>query len=203
MTESGSGDLRARRAALAVGAVMVLLVGLLGWQVFFGEGDAPRSELIGSAAPAVVGTDIDGETVDIDRWRGSWVVVNFFATWCVPCIREHPELVELERRHADGELRLVSVAFDDRPEDIERFFADEGGDWPVVVGNTGRIALDYGVRGVPESFLVSPAGQVVGLFYGVTADGLDEAIASFEQGGELTEPDEDRPPAIPEDTDDL
>lgn len=188
---------RTRRTALGVGLVLALLVAVLGWQVAFGDADGPRSELIGKAAPAASGTDLDGEHVDIDQWRGSWVLVNFFATWCVPCIREHPELVEFDERHGD-EVRLVSVAFDDRPEDIERFFDERGGDWPVLTAETGGIALDYGVRGVPESFLISPAGQVVGLFYGVTADGLDEAIASFEAAGELTEPDEDRPPAVPE-----
>jgi cytochrome c biogenesis protein CcmG/thiol:disulfide interchange protein DsbE len=106
--------------------------------------------------------------------------VNFFATWCVPCIREHPELVEFAERHGpDGPgvpVQVISVAFDDNADAIASFFAQRGGDWPVLTEGTGSIALDYGVRGVPESYLVSPAGQVVAVFYGVTADALDEAI---------------------------
>ena len=175
-----------RTAALAVGVVAVLLVGVLGYEVVTGGDDGVRSGLVGRAAPAVVGTATDGSAVDIDRWRGEWVLVNFFATWCVPCVREHPELVEFARRHGpagDGvPVEVVSVAFDDDPVAVEEFFATRGGDWPVLVDDTGPIALDYGVRGVPESYLVSPAGQVVGVFYGVTADALDEAIATATSG---------------------
>ncbi|MCC5953818.1 MAG: TlpA family protein disulfide reductase [Acidimicrobiia bacterium] len=170
-----------RTVSLAVGAVLALLIGVLGWQVLVADDAGIRSEIIGRAAPAVVGTDLDGEPVDIDRWRGSWVVVNFFATWCVPCRVEHPELVEFAERHDDGSVHMVSVAFDDRADEIRQFFDERGGDWPVLATDTGGIALDYGVRGVPESFLVSPAGQIVGIFYGVTAEALDDAIEMFER----------------------
>ncbi len=169
-----------RLPAIAVAVVLGLLMALLGWQVAVGDGGDVRSELVGRAAPAITGTALDGTVVDIDRSRGSWVLVNFFATWCVPCIREHPELVEFAERHGpDGPgvpVQVISVAFDDNADAIASFFAQRGGDWPVLTEGTGSIALDYGVRGVPESYLVSPAGQVVAVFYGVTADALDEAI---------------------------
>lgn len=178
-----------RTAAVVVGVLAALLVGVLAFEVVTGGDDGVRSGLVGRAAPAVVGIATSGEVVDIDRWRGDWVLVNFFATWCVPCVREHPELVEFARRHGpDGDgiaVQVVSIAFDDDPASVEEFFATRGGDWPVLVDNTGPLALDYGVRGVPESYLISPAGQVVGVFYGVTADAVDEAIAlaTAPQGG--------------------
>lgn len=172
-----------RPATIAVGLVLALLVGILAWQVAVGSDETIRSGLVGRAAPEIVGTATDGTTVDIDRWRGSWVLVNFFATWCVPCIREHPELVEFSQRHQPGgpgvPVELVSVAFDDDPAAVRDFFDQRGGSWPVLVDDTGPIALDYGVRGVPESYLVSPAGQVVGVFFGVTADALDDVIDSW------------------------
>lgn len=181
-----------RTTAVVVGVVAVLLVGVLGYEVATGGNDDVRSGLVGRAAPAVVGTATSGEPVDIDQWRGEWVLVNFFATWCVPCVREHPELVEFARRHGPGgdgvPVEVVSVAFDDDPAKVDEFFSTRGGDWPVLVADTGPIALDYGVRGVPESFLVSPAGQVVALFYGVTADGIDQAIATA-TGGSSAAPD--------------
>ncbi len=177
-----------RTAAVVVGVVAVLLLGLLTFEVVAGDDDGVRSGLVGRAAPAVVGTATNGEVVDIDRWRGDWVLVNFFATWCVPCVREHPELVEFARRHGpegDGvPVEVVSIAFDDDPAAVEEFFATRGGDWPVLVDDTGPLALDFGVRGVPESFLISPAGQVVALFYGVTADAVDEAIVAATTGAE-------------------
>jgi cytochrome c biogenesis protein CcmG, thiol:disulfide interchange protein DsbE len=178
-----AGKRSVRLPVVLVGAVLALLLALLGWQVASGDGGDVRSELVGRAAPAVTGTALDGTVVDIDRFRGSWVLVNFFATWCVPCIREHPELVEFSERHdADGPsvpVQVISVAFDDNADAITTFFAQRGGQWPVLAEGTGSIALDYGVRGVPESFLVAPNGQVVAVFYGVTADGLDATIDSF------------------------
>src|SRR5690606_20070470 len=92
---------------------------------------------------------------------------------------EHPELVAFAERHTDGRARVVGVGFEDEPEDIEAFFAQRGGDWPVIPQGTGRIALDFGVRAMPESYLVAPDGTVVDVFIaGVTADQLDEAIAA-------------------------
>ena len=85
------------------------------------------------------------------------MLVNFFATWCVPCQREHDELAAFDDRHdAAGDAVVVSVVFDDTTEDARDFFEEEGGDWPVVVGDQGDIALDYGVIEVPESYLVEP-----------------------------------------------
>jgi len=188
-----TGGQPVRRAAIGTGVVVALLLGLLVYQEVTGSGEGVRSELIGRAAPAVVGTATDGTVVDLDRWRGSWVVVNFFATWCVPCVREHPELVAFAERHTDDNVEVVSIAFEDDAEAVAAFFAERGGDWPVIIDGVEGVALDYGVRGVPESFLITPAGQVAGLFYGVTADALDDAIAAFEASGLPTTPTGDRP----------
>jgi cytochrome c biogenesis protein CcmG/thiol:disulfide interchange protein DsbE len=169
----------ARWTAVAVGVVALLLIGVFALQQF-GEETIESNPVIGAVAPPVVGTTIDGDAYDLDRYRGEWVVVNFFATWCIPCIEEHPELVEFTARHVDDGIGVVSVAFDDTPEDIVAFFEDNGGDWPVLPSDTGRIVLDYGVTGVPESYVVAPSGQVVAGFTGVTADQLDAVIAEFE-----------------------
>ena len=167
-------------ARIAAAAVAVVLVGLV--VVLFvsdpGGQDLGR-EIVGRPVPAVAGTAIDGTTLDIADWAGEWVVVNFFATWCVPCVQEHPELVAFAEAHADEPVRVVSVGFDDTPEAVRRFFEQRGGDWPVLTEDTGGIALDFGVRAVPESYLVAPDGTVVDVFIaGVTQQGLDEAIAA-------------------------
>ncbi len=169
----------ARWTAIAVGVVVLLLIGVFALQQF-GEETIDSNPVIGAVAPPVEGTTIDGRPYDLDRYRGEWVVVNFFATWCIPCIEEHPELVEFSERHADDGINVVSVAFDDTAADITTFFEEKGGDWPVLPSDTGRIVLDYGVTGVPESYLVAPSGQVVAGFTGVTADQLDAVIAEFE-----------------------
>jgi cytochrome c biogenesis protein CcmG/thiol:disulfide interchange protein DsbE len=169
----------ARWVALGVGAGMVAFVVLLATRPSADERPI-ASELVGRPVPAVTGPTLDGGTYDIDRSRGRWVVVNFFATWCVPCQVEHPELVAFERAHAGrGDAEVVSIAFQDSPEDLRAFFERNGGDWPVVVGDTGRLAIAFGVTGVPESYVVAPDGRVVAKFEGVTADGLEQVISRF------------------------
>ncbi len=139
------------------------------------------SPILGGLAPAVVGTTAAGEPFDLDDWRGEWVVVNFFQSTCVPCVKEHPELVDFHERHAPaGDARIVSVVFDDTVENVRDFFAVHGGRWPVVAAGASEAAVAYGVTGVPESYLVAPSGVVVWKHLGgVTADGIDEVIARF------------------------
>jgi len=140
------------------------------------------SPILGEAAPELDGETLDGGSFDIADHEGQWVVVNFFATWCVPCRQEHPELVRFAEASGDeGDPVLVSVVYDDDPDDTRDYFAENGGEWPVVLDPEGSIALDYAVSGVPETYLVAPDGMVVSkLTGGVTQGGLDAAMAEWE-----------------------
>jgi cytochrome c biogenesis protein CcmG/thiol:disulfide interchange protein DsbE len=169
---------RRRVGPWIAGAVLVVLAALIGVLATSGGDDGVRSTLIGRQAPGIAGDTIDGGAYDLAEHRGEFVVVNFFATWCVPCIREHPELVEFEERHREaGDASVVSVVFDSRPEQVREFFAENGGDWPVVLDPAGRTSLEYGVTGVPESYLLAPDGTVlVKIEGGVTAAALDDLL---------------------------
>ncbi len=164
-------------------AAPVLLV-MIGFIVVLATSDPSGSHrdvspLLGRQAPPIAGETIDGGSFDLADYRGQWVLVNVFATWCTPCIREHPELVNFEKRHAlAGDAHVVSVVFDDTVANARKFFADRGGDWPVVTDPDGHIALSYGVAQVPESYLIAPDGTVVSkMTLGVTASGLDQLLA--------------------------
>lgn len=168
-------------AAAAVGLVVAFLVLLLATSES-GRGNPESIQVIGKVAPEVVATTRDDENFDLSEWRGNWSVVNFFATWCPGCVLEHPELVEFDRRHETDGTRLVSVVFEDKAERVDQFFDDNGGDWPVLIGDTGRIATEFGVTAMPETYLISPSGRVVTKWIGangVTADALDETIAEL------------------------
>jgi cytochrome c biogenesis protein CcmG/thiol:disulfide interchange protein DsbE len=167
-------------AASVLAVVAVLFVGFLATREH-GTERLTSSPIVGTVAPEVTGVDLTGRPFDIDAARGRWVVVNFFATWCVPCIREHPELVEFSARHAAaGDAAVVSVVVETPEREARAFFEDNGGDWPVVIDPEGRTSLDYGMVKVPETFVVAPDGTVVTrLIGGVTADQLDAVIARF------------------------
>ncbi|MFN0027674.1 MAG: TlpA family protein disulfide reductase [Acidimicrobiales bacterium] len=189
---SGSGARHslgpARKAALAAGVVVVALLGLFIYgvaNVGNEDGAFAPSPLDGELAPPLHAPTMDGGRYSLDADRGRWVVVNFFATWCPPCIQEHPELVKFSERHAaDGQRKVVSVVFGGAAETdgVRAFFAANGGDWPVVVDPTGTLSVDYAVPRVPESILVSPTGLVLGKIRGgVTADELDAIIDNVER----------------------
>jgi cytochrome c biogenesis protein CcmG/thiol:disulfide interchange protein DsbE len=168
--------------SVVVAVVVAALVVVLATRDSSSE-QATQSPLIGRAAPVVEGTTLDGEEVSLVDLRGRWVVLNFFASWCVPCLEEHPELLAFDAAHrAEGDAALVGVTFDDKAADARAFFEARGGDWPVIDDPDNSIGVDFGVAQVPETFVISPNGTVVQRYAGrVSRAALDELIASYEQ----------------------
>lgn len=166
--------------SLVVAALAVAFVVVLATREPAAERRA-KSPLVGKVAPALVGETIDGGSFDIDDHRGRWVVVNFFATWCQPCVQEHPELVAFDEAHrATGDATVVSVVYDDRPDAVRDFFARRGGEWPVIADG-GLAPVDYGVVKVPETYLVAPNGTVVQKYTGgVTRAAIERDIDALE-----------------------
>lgn len=155
---------RPRRAAIFVAVPIAVVLMLLVVVLVTRDSAADRADfnpLVDKPAPAIVGTTSDGKPFDLDHLRGKWVVVNFFATWCIPCQQEHPYLVSFDQRHSQaGDVQLISVVFQDAASAVSEFYAKNGGAWPVVDGDQGRMALDYSVVRVPDTYIIDPLGTV-------------------------------------------
>jgi cytochrome c biogenesis protein CcmG/thiol:disulfide interchange protein DsbE len=167
VTESTAPEERAGRRmapwiSLAVAAVVAALFIVLA-SGKAAKPDVTSSFLRGKPAPAVASTTLDGQTFNLGRRKGSWVVLNFFQSTCLPCKAEHPELVKFAAQQAgiaDG-AELYTVIKDDPDDAVARWFADHGGDWPIVKDDDGAIATAFGVAQVPETWIIDPSGIVV------------------------------------------
>jgi cytochrome c biogenesis protein CcmG/thiol:disulfide interchange protein DsbE len=161
---------------LAVGAVVAVLVAVLATSKSASEVEA-ASPLLGKPAPPVSGPTLDGPPARLDGLRGKWVLVNFFASWCVPCQKEMPELVRFEERHATtGDAAVFAVRYDDPDQaPLRQLMARYHAVWPIVDDSQAKV--DWGVAGIPESYLVDPDGIVLSrIVGGVNADALEALL---------------------------
>jgi thiol-disulfide isomerase/thioredoxin len=145
------------------------------------KGDAPpapdRSTEAGAEYPGLVVTTLDGTRYDLADRRGRWVVVNFWATWCAPCLEEMPELSALDamREH----IEVIGLAYEDTDAATLRSFLDARPVvYPVAIVDMYDPPRDFPTpRGLPLTCLVAPDGRLVKTFLGpITAAALEEAI---------------------------
>jgi cytochrome c biogenesis protein CcmG/thiol:disulfide interchange protein DsbE len=126
-------------------------------------GKDPRaidSPLVGKPAPNFSLRTLDGELVRLEDLRGKPVFLNFWATWCQPCIVEHP-LLQAGSRQYTGRVQFVGVVYHDEIDKI-RAFLDRRGEWgETLFDEDGSVAVAYGVYGAPETFFIDRQGIVV------------------------------------------
>lgn len=159
---------RARWIALGAGFVVTVLAVVLATQVGTDpRADANKSHLLGQNAPAFdLPTLDDGRVRSIDL-AGKVVIVNFWNSWCIPCHEEHPALVDFYRRHAgDPSFAMVGIVRDDTDSAIRRYVDDEGVPYTVAFDPGARASLDFGTRGQPETYAISPDGVIMGTQFG-------------------------------------
>jgi cytochrome c biogenesis protein CcmG/thiol:disulfide interchange protein DsbE len=163
-------------APFIAAAVGVVLAGFFVVLVMAEPGDSTvaKSPLLGRPAPEVKSTIIDGEEFELSRRKGSWVALNFFNSTCVPCIQEHPTLVDFaeQQKTSDDPVEVYSIINDDSDAAVRAFFKKNGGDWPQVRDDDGAISVAFGVAKVPETWIIDPDGFVRLRILGALTDGF-------------------------------
>jgi cytochrome c biogenesis protein CcmG, thiol:disulfide interchange protein DsbE len=185
-SDAARNDAGAWRRRLIVSIPLVAFLALAAlFMLRLGAGDPSRipSALIGHPAPTtnlppLPGLERDGKPVpglDSAELKGEVTVLNVWASWCVPCRDEAPLLMTLA---ADPRIRVVGINYKDQPDNARRFLGRYGN--PFVANGTdgnGRAAIEWGVYGVPETFVVSRDGRIAYKLIGpITPDNLDQAL---------------------------
>jgi cytochrome c biogenesis protein CcmG/thiol:disulfide interchange protein DsbE len=132
----------------------ILLFGLVRDPDFF------PTPLIGNPAPAWHLETLEGDSISLDELRGKVVLLNFWASWCVPCRAEHSVLIQAASEWPEEDLEVIGIVYDDSRRNAQRFLDRLGNAWRHVLDPGSRTAIDYGVHGVPESFFIDREGRI-------------------------------------------
>jgi cytochrome c biogenesis protein CcmG/thiol:disulfide interchange protein DsbE len=191
MTETTKDKLRPRRWGVALPLLIFMgLAGLFWYALHTGDPSRLPSALIGKPVPDFTLPPLDGLKAEdgtamqgfssADLATGKPTIVNVFASWCVPCLEEHPMLMALSKE--DG-VRLYAINYKDDPASARRFLGRYGNPFARAGADTsGRVAIDFGVYGVPETYVISGDGKIAYRHVGpLTEQAITEKILPLVQ----------------------
>jgi cytochrome c biogenesis protein CcmG/thiol:disulfide interchange protein DsbE len=147
------------KRALMLAALAVPLL----WALLSGFGRDPHavpSMFVGKPAPPFVLRTVHGQEVTLPQGDKLPVLVNFWATWCYPCQAEHA-LLQQTAAALEGRAHVLGIIYNDSAEAVATYVAKHGGVYPQLLDPNSRVAMDYGVAGVPESFIIDGQGIIV------------------------------------------
>ena len=138
--------------------------------------DSTPQKPAGKPAPDFTLQDLNGEQVRLSDFKGKIVILNFWATWCPPCIREIPDFIELYEQYNDKGLEILGISLDQAGISVVKSFAQKNKiNYPVMM-NEGRIDQAYGgITSIPTTFIIDPAGNIRKTYTGLREKAVFEA----------------------------
>lgn len=174
----------ARMVALAVAAIVVVFGIVLALNVGTDpDQDAKQSQLVGKAAPSFDLPNLAGGKVTLADIAGKSAIVNFWNHWCIPCQQEAPALESFYAAHKDDpDFAMIGIVRDDTTHDVKAYVKKNGVAWTIALDPSSVAALDFGTRGQPETYAISPSGVVAAAKYGPMSTGeLERFLAAARQ----------------------
>jgi len=163
--------------------VGLAVAGVLAGLYFYHHSRGARSNSVGlqhRAAPDFTLPLLESGQLRLSSYRGKVVLLDFWATWCVPCREETPHFVELQQKYGDQGLQIIGVSMDDSPDPVRTFVQQFRVNYPVVMGTADVGSAYGGVLGLPIAFLIDREGRIQAKHMGATdASVFEKGIASL------------------------
>lgn len=167
-----------KKIVLPLAAIPILALLIFG--LLRGDATIVESPWPGRPAPDFKRETLNGDSLHLASLRGHVVVLNFWASWCIPCLDEHPLLVAANERWRDQGVRIVGVVYQDTPANARQWLKEQGGSWTHILDPGSRLSIEYGLFGVPETFFIDRNGVVRYKQIGpINANDLDKWISKL------------------------
>lgn len=148
-----------RNISVLVGVLMVAFAILLATRKPINM-QTVSSPLLNKPAPIVSGVTLSNKELSLNSYKGKFVLLNFFASWCTPCHVEEQDLVKFASQHQRS-VAVLGVPYDDANSSARQFLGSYGANYQAVADPQGQIALAYGVTSPPQTYLISPKGTIL------------------------------------------
>ncbi|MGB1288817.1 MAG: TlpA family protein disulfide reductase [Aggregatilineales bacterium] len=158
-------------SALCTGAALILLIqaGLPDRTTYSGqfiEGIGYIAPEENAIAPVFADTTLNNETIALADFAGQPVIVNFWATWCAPCLIELPILQSIHEDYQNDSLQIIGINMGENPDYLRDWIATQGLNFAMIVDEDGSHATQYRLRGNPSTYMIAPDGTITRIFYG-------------------------------------
>ena len=148
------------------------------------EGNNHITANIGDYAPKFALTDLNKKTVSLDDYKGKKVILNFWATWCPPCVNEMPLLQEIHTSHSSplfkrgekGDFVVIGINYNEDYDRVKKFISEKGVTFTILIDSDLKVSMDYGVIGLPVTFFIDREGRIKEKFKGELNKKLIEDI---------------------------